>query len=217
MDIYIPSVPKDANHIELQVFLKNELLKVNILAFEIRKYRSQDGKPFAILTVPSTNNGNRFLQLYGSRGRHVPLHTLVFQGQPLKFRMNNKPGQPDPLKLRSLQEKDAAMRSKMGSQAPAVQASQAGRSTLSFSALTTGVWDYTVLGALSFQEKYKDKREGYVTFGKSSLVVSFLIIRPRQLKERGTGASAVPVIHPISFCHNYKTTRFRLQIAYATH
>lgn len=201
----------------MQVCLKEILLKLDILAFEVRKYRGQNGHSFAILTVPSTAKGNRFLQWYGSRGRQVPLYKLFFQGQLLTFRMNNKPGQPDPLKLRSLQEKDAAMRSKMGSQAPAVQASQAGRSTLSFSALTTGVWDYTVLGALSFQEKYKDKREGYVTFGKSSLVVSLLIIRPRQLKELGTGASAVPVIHPISFCHNYKTTRFRLQIAYATH
>ncbi|ENI03580.1 hypothetical protein COCC4DRAFT_51488 [Bipolaris maydis ATCC 48331] len=171
MDIYIPSVPKDANHIELQRFLKDKLLKLDILAFDIRKHNSHKGQPFAILTVPSTSNGNRFLQYYGSRGRQVPLHSLVFQGQALTFCKNNKPGQPDPLKIRSLQEKDAAMRSKMGSQAPTAQASQAGRSTLPFSALMTGVWDHTTLGTLSFQEKYKDKRQGYVTFGKSSLVV----------------------------------------------
>ncbi|EMD68523.1 hypothetical protein COCSADRAFT_178332 [Bipolaris sorokiniana ND90Pr] len=171
MDIYIPSVPKDANHVELQRFLKDKLLKLDILAFDIRKHNTHKGRPFAILTVPSTSNGNRFLQYYGSRGRQAPLHSLVFQGQALTFCKNNKPGQPDPLKIRTLQEKDAAMRSKMGSQAPTAQASQADQSTLSFSALMTGVWDYTTLGTLSFQEKYKDKRQGYITFGKSSLVV----------------------------------------------
>lgn len=174
-------MPKDANHIELQVFLKDYLLRVDIIVFEIRKYRSHNGNSFAILTVPTTTNGNRFLQLYGSRGRQIPLRTLEFQGHPLTFRMSNKPGQPDPLKLRSLQEKDAAMRSKMGSQAPAVQNSRASRSTLSFSALMTGVWHYSVLDALSFQEKYKDRRQGYVTFGKSSMVVSFSFTRWSQV------------------------------------
>lgn len=168
-------MPKDANHVELQRFLKDKLLKLDILAFDIRKHNTHKGRPFAILTVPSTSNGNRFLQYYGSRGRQAPLHSLVFQGQALTFCKNNKPGQPDPLKIRTLQEKDAAMRSKMGSQAPTAQASQADQSTLSFSALMTGVWDYTTLGTLSFQEKYKDKRQGYITFGKSSLVVSFSI------------------------------------------
>jgi hypothetical protein len=154
------------------MFLKDKLLQLDTLVFEIRKYHGHNGRPFAILTVPSTSSGNRFLQYYGSRGRQVPLHSLIFRGQPLTFCKNNKPGQPDPLKIRSLQEKDATMRSKMGKQAPTAYASQASQSTLSFSTLATGVWDYDALGALSFQEKYKDRRQGYVTFGKSSLVVS---------------------------------------------
>ncbi|EFQ92511.1 hypothetical protein PTT_10351 [Pyrenophora teres f. teres 0-1] len=169
MDIFIPSVPQDANHIELQVFLKDKLNQFDIIVFEIRKFRGHNGRSYAILTVPSTGNGNRFLQQYGSRGRQVPLRTMVFQGQHLTFRMNNKPGQPDPLKVKSLQEKEAAMRSKMGSQAPKPQTS--GRSTLAFQTLMTGVWDYDNLGKLSFDQKLKDRRQGYVTFGKSALVL----------------------------------------------
>jgi len=162
-------VPQDANHIQLQVFLKDKLIKFNIIIFDIRKFGGHNGRPYAILTVPSMENGHRFLQQYGSRGRQVPLRTMYFQGQPLTFRMNNKPGQPDPLKVRTLQEKEAAMRSMMGSQAPKPQTS--GRSTLAFQTLMTGVWDYDDLGQLVFDQKFKDRRQGYVTFGKSSLVL----------------------------------------------
>ena len=164
-------MPKDTNHIELQVFLKDKLLSLGVLVFDVRKYRAHNGQSYAILTVPDTIKGNTFLQYYGSRGRQVPLVSLVFQGQPLTFRVNNKPGQPDPLKIRTLQEKEASMRAKMGSQAPVAHISRAGRSTLPFQTLMTGVWDYDDLDRLAFDQKYKDKRQGYVTFGKSSLVL----------------------------------------------
>ena len=85
--------------------------------------------------------------------------------------MNNKPGQPDPLKVRTLQEKEAAMRSMMGSQAPKLQTSRYGRSTLSFQTLMTGIWDYDDFGRHVFDQKFKDQRQGYVTFGKSALVL----------------------------------------------
>ncbi|KAF1936008.1 RdRP-domain-containing protein [Clathrospora elynae] len=171
MDIFIPNVPQDANHIELQIFLKDRLLKLGILVFDIRKHRGQNGQSFAILTVPSINNGNAFLQYHGNRGRGAALLPLVFRGQALIFRRSNRAGQPEPLKIRTLQEKEASMRAKMGKQAPVVQATRLSRYTLSFQTLMTGLWDYDRMGKLVFDQKFKDQRQGYVTFGKSSLVV----------------------------------------------
>jgi hypothetical protein len=164
--------------------LKDKLLRLNVLVFEIRKYRGHNNRPYAILTVPSTANGNEFLKHYGSRGRQAPLIPLLFQGASLTFRMNNKPGQPDPLKIRTLQEKEAAMRSKMGNQAPALLDSRSSRSTLSFQTLMTGVWDYDQLGKLVFDQKFKDRRQGYVTFGKNALVVSTVDFLERSYDER---------------------------------
>lgn len=42
---------------------------------------------------------------------------------------------------------------------------------MSFRTLMTGVWDYDHLGKLVFDQKLKDKRQGYITFGKNALVV----------------------------------------------
>jgi hypothetical protein len=151
--------------------LKDRLHKRDIIVFEIRKFRGQNGKAFAILTVPNITGGNTFLQYHGSRGRTVALDPLVFRGQVLVFQRSNRPGQPEPLKVRTLQEKEAAMRSKMGNQAPAAHALRSARSTLSFQTLMTGVWDYDHLGKLVFDQNFKDRRQGYVTFGKIALVV----------------------------------------------
>ncbi|CAN9119100.1 unnamed protein product [Alternaria alternata] len=173
MDIYIPEVPKNANNVQLKIFLKDLLLKLEVLAFDIQKYGGHNGKPhFAILTIPSTAKGNKFLQLYGSRGRRVALQSLEFQGQRLVFQLSNRPGQPDPLKVKSLQEREEAERSKLGSQASTLKLERpSGRSTLSFRTLMTGVWDCDRLGKLVFDQKFKDKRNGFITFGKSALVI----------------------------------------------
>lgn len=154
--------------------MKDLLLKLEVLAFDIQKYGGHNGKPhFAILTIPSTAKGNKFLQLYGSRGRRVALQSLEFQGQRLVFQLSNRPGQPDPLKVKSLQEREEAERSKLGSQASTLKLERpSGRSTLSFCTLMTGVWDYDRLGKLVFDQKFKDERNGFITFGKSALVVS---------------------------------------------
>jgi hypothetical protein len=39
----------------------------------------------------------------------------------------------------------------------------------------TGVWDYDRLGKLVFDQKFKDERNGFITFGKSALVVSLFL------------------------------------------
>jgi hypothetical protein len=152
--------------------LKDLLLELDVLAFDIRKYGGHNGRDhYALLTIPSTSNGNRFLQRYGSQGRRAALKPVQFQGQRLDFRQNNK--QPDPLKIKSLQEVEEAMRIKIGSQAPIEKLERpSGRSTLSFRALMTGVWEYDRLGKLEFDQKFKDARKGFITFGKSALVVS---------------------------------------------
>jgi hypothetical protein len=72
-----------------------------------------------------------------------------------------------------LQEREEAERSKLGSQASTLKLQRpSGLSTLSFRTLMTGVWDYDRLGKLVFDQKFKDKRNGFITFGKSALVVS---------------------------------------------
>ncbi|KAF1839743.1 RdRP-domain-containing protein [Decorospora gaudefroyi] len=171
MDIFIPNVPQDVNHIELQIFLKDRLHNLDVLVFEIRKFNGRNARPYAILTVPSVAGGTRFLQYHGSRGRGTALMPLVFRGKVLVFQKSNKPGQPEPLKIRTLQEKEAAMRSKMGTQATTVQTPRSSRSTLAFLSLMTGVWNYDHLGKLFFDQKFKDRRQGYITFGKTALVV----------------------------------------------
>ncbi|KAG9191768.1 hypothetical protein G6011_10502 [Alternaria panax] len=173
MDIHIPKVPNNANSIQLKIFLKDILLGIDVLAFDIQKYGGHNGKPYhATLTIPSTSKGAQFLKQHGSLGRRKALQPLEFQGQRLDFRIDNKPGQPDPLKIKSLQEREEAERSKMGSQTPIMKLERpSGRSTLSFRTLMTGVWDYDHLGKLVFDPKFKDGRKGFVTFGKSALVI----------------------------------------------
>ncbi|CBX98093.1 similar to rna-dependent rna polymerase [Plenodomus lingam JN3] len=171
MDIFIENVPSNANHIELQIFLKDRLDKLGVLAFEIKKFRGrQNGRHFAILTVSDTNNGNAFLQLYGSRGRTTPLYPLMFQGESLRFSKSNRPGQPEPLKVRTLQEKEESMRAKMRAPGDIKQPLRSNQPTLAFNSLRTGVWDHDQCG-LAFDSKFRDLRSGFVTFGSTAIVL----------------------------------------------
>jgi hypothetical protein len=169
----------------LQVSLRDTLLSLGVFAFDIRKFPSHNrftGQTnyFAILTLPSASSGKLFLQLHGSQGQRKALQPLYFRNprdqrnHPLEFRRSNT-RELDPLKIKSLQEKqeaEEAKRSKLGSQAPVTRLERPGGSTLSFLTLMTGVWDYDGLGRLVFDQKFKDGRRGYITFGKNTLVVS---------------------------------------------
>lgn len=172
MDIFVQNVPSNANHIELQIFLKDRLDQLGILAFEIKKFRGhQNGRHFAILTVSNTANGNAFLQYYGSRGRATPLYPLSFQGESLRFSKSNRPGQPTPLTVRTLQEKEESMRAKMRAPGAVKQAPRSHQPTLAFQSLRTGIWDHDHRGKLAFDSKFRDSRSGFVTFGGSAIVV----------------------------------------------
>lgn len=141
-----------------------------MFAFDVRKFSSQHND-FAILTVPSVSSGNRFLDIRGSQGRRQALQPLYFGNQPLDFRQSNK-RREDPLQLKSLREKQEIEEAKrFKSPAPIAKLQRPGGSTLSFRTLMTGVWDYDHLGKLVFDQKLKDKRQGYITFGKNALVV----------------------------------------------
>ncbi|KAJ4365647.1 hypothetical protein N0V83_008267 [Neocucurbitaria cava] len=163
-------VPQNANHVELQLFLKDKLNQLDILAYDVYKFRAQNGRHFAILTVASVIQGNSFLQYYGSRGRQAPLKPLFFRGERLRFQRSNRPGQPEPLKIRTLQEKEETMRAKMKGQTPSAQIPRAHHS-LPFQTLMTGVWDYNNQSKLFFDQKFKDMRQGYITFGSAALVI----------------------------------------------
>lgn len=166
-------VPRDVNHIQLQIFFKERLQKLGILAFEVKKLRAQQsGYHFAIITVANISNGNNFLQYYGSRGsRQPPLLSLVFQGETLRFQKSNRSGQPAPLTIRTLQEKEDVMRAKLGSRVLSSLPLHSSRSTLSFQTLMTGVWEYGRDGELIFDQKSEDVRQGYVTFGGTAMVI----------------------------------------------
>lgn len=165
-------VPSNANHVELQIFLKDKLHQLGILAFEIKKFRGQqNNRHFATLTVSNTTKGNNFLQLYGSRGRAPALCPLYFRGENLKFSKSNRPGQPEPLKVRTLQEKEETMRAKMQGPTTVAQPRRSNQPTLAFQSLRTGIWDYDAAGELAFDPKFKDLRSGYVTFGSAAIVV----------------------------------------------
>ncbi|KAF1843754.1 RdRP-domain-containing protein [Cucurbitaria berberidis CBS 394.84] len=166
MDICIQNVPKDASHIELQTVLKDELHKLGILAFEVKKCCEFKARPFAILTVANETNGKTFLQHYSGRDNQA----LTLRGERLKFKLSNKPGQPDPIKIKTLYEKEAAIRTRLSKQAPE-QVQRSSQFTLPFQTLMTGVWDYDLVGKLVFDQKFKDTRHGYITFGKAGLVI----------------------------------------------
>jgi len=172
MDIFIQNVPGNANHVELQIFLKDKLHQLGILAFEIKKYRGQqNSRHFAILTVSNTTSGNTFLQYYGSRGRAPPLYSLCFRGESLRFSKSNRPGQPEPLKVRTLQEKEESMRAKMQGPGAVAQSCRSNRPTLAFQTLQTGIWDHDSTEKLAFDPKFRDSRSGYVTFGSAAIVL----------------------------------------------
>lgn len=142
-----------------------------MFAFDVRKFSGQHSD-FAILTVPSVSSGNRFLEIRGSQGRRQALQPLYFGNQPLDFRQSNK-RREDPLQLKSLKEKQETEEAKrFKGPAPIAKLQRPGGSTLSFRTLMTGVWDYDHHGKLVFDQKLKDRRQGYITFGKNALVVS---------------------------------------------
>ncbi|KAI4955654.1 hypothetical protein J4E91_001515 [Alternaria rosae] len=170
MDIFIPKVPKDANHVLLHFTLQEALHSVDVFAFDVRKFSGQYND-FAILTIPSVSSGNRFLEIRGSQGRRQALQPLYFGNQPLDFRQSNK-RREDPLQLKSLKEKQETEEAKrFKGPAPIAKLQRPGGSTLSFRTLMTGVWDYDHLGKLVFDQKLNDRRQGYITFGKNALVI----------------------------------------------
>ncbi|PSN62624.1 rna-dependent rna polymeras-like protein [Corynespora cassiicola Philippines] len=163
MDVFIQNVPAGANEVELRMFLKETLNRFDILAFDVFK---RVGKNFATVTTASAENGERFLQFHGSRN---PLTPLKFRGVQLCCLRSNRRGQPDALKVRALMEKEMVMRSKF-SQYPDSRAPQPSKRLVPIVSLMTGIWGYDHLDRLIFDSKYKDLREGTVTFGDFGLV-----------------------------------------------
>lgn len=96
---------------------------------------------------------------------------LIFQGESLRFQRSNRPGQPDALKLRTLQEEEDGLSANLSGKVSTTQYAYAARATLPFATLVTGVWEYDHRARLIFDLKYKDLRQGHVTFGRKALVL----------------------------------------------
>jgi hypothetical protein len=152
------------NHVELRLFLKDKLGKFNILAFDLVK---NQGKKWAVLTIANPDNGRRFLELYGSRGR-LP---LLFGSTTLNCKISNKEGQPEPLKVIALLQKEEQYRARRGLKPSVEQAPGSAQPIFTFQNLMTGVWGYDRQGKLFFERKFTDLRVGSITFGKSALVI----------------------------------------------
>ncbi len=85
----------------------------------------------------------------------------------LRFQKSNRPGQPDPLKIKTLREKEEHMEKNIST----TQIKPSSQPTLSFQALMAGVWEVGLQGGLYFDPSFRDSRQGYITFGKSALVL----------------------------------------------
>jgi hypothetical protein len=120
---------------------------------------------YAILTVPDPKNGKIFLQYHGERGS-LP---LMMQSSRLRCKKSNKAGQPSPMKIVALLREEDELRmkgSKLLTQGP-----QSDKPTFRFVNMTNGLWSCNKSAVLQYDSKFKDSRSGYVTFGKSALVL----------------------------------------------
>jgi hypothetical protein len=157
-------VPSYTNHVELRIFLGDQLKGFGILAFDVfKKVRTE----WAILTVGNADKGAKFLAHYGNRGSQL----LLFRSAALICKKSNRKGQPEPLKVVSLLQKEENMKAKLHSKVSLSQTAGSAQATLPFQTLMTGVWDYDHRGELIFDQKFKDQRHGHVTFGKSMFVI----------------------------------------------
>ncbi|KAH8727103.1 rna-dependent rna polymerase-like protein [Phaeosphaeriaceae sp. PMI808] len=163
MDIFIKNVPDDVNHVEFRLYLKDKLRKFAILAFDVFK---KPGNDWAILTVANPDNARKFLSQHGLRSRQP----LKFKARALNCRESNKRGQPEPLKVVSLLQKEEELKSKT-MQPSTLQKAKSSQPIYSFKTLMTGVWSYDSSGELVFDQKFKDLRTGSITFGNSALVI----------------------------------------------
>lgn len=137
----------------------------DVLAFEIFK---KVGNRWAIITIADAGNAQKFLLKHGGP---IPLTPLVFRSTQLRCQKSRNKGQPDMVKLNALRERERTLRAKRIKQALAAVSSQPSSPIFPFISFQNGVWEYDHLGKLVFDSKYKDVREGAVTFGKSVLVI----------------------------------------------
>ncbi|KAL5116812.1 hypothetical protein ACEQ8H_005293 [Pleosporales sp. CAS-2024a] len=164
MDIFVTNVPPRANHVELRLVVQDKLYACNVLAFDVIK---KVGINWAIITVGEFLNGRRFLDRHGGRG----VERILFKGVALGFKMSNRKGQPEPLKILSLLEKEARIKAQRSKQPHKAQRSGQARSTFPIKSLSTGVWFYDDENRLRFDQKFQDSRTGFVTFGKYALII----------------------------------------------
>lgn len=145
------------------MFLKDKLQAHEILAFDVFK---KVGTNWATVTVAHEKNARSFIKRHAFRGPEP----LEFKSSPLGIKASNRKGQPEPLKILSLQEKESNMKEKYMRQ-PTARHDGSPRSIFPIHCLMTGVWGYDHLGKLIFDQKFKDTRTGSVTFGKYALMI----------------------------------------------
>jgi hypothetical protein len=145
--------------------LKDELQAFGILAFDVVKKR---GFSWAVVTVAKRENGQRFLKRFGRNGGEI----LMFHGRPLSCKVSNKVGQPEPMKVISLLQKEQAISSTTRATPQSLGLTPSRSQPIySITSLSTGVWNYDRFGKLVFDGKVQDRRVGSIIFGKAALVI----------------------------------------------
>jgi hypothetical protein len=144
--------------------LKDKLRAFGVLAFDVFK---KQGVRWAIVTVAKPENGQKFLENFGGKGGEP----LVFHGRSLNCKVSNKVGQPEPMKVISLLEKEQALSTRHTTNHSSSHTSTKSQPIFLFTSLLTGVWNYDHHGKLVFDKKFKDMRGGSVIFGKTALVI----------------------------------------------
>jgi hypothetical protein len=150
--------------VEFRIFMRDKLRSFDILAFDVVK---KQGFDFAILTIANSVSARNFLQRYGPRGHQF----LLFRSIRLHCKASNRRGQPEPLKVIALLQKEEELRSRQFGSASSSKTPGSSQPVFRFLTLMTGVWNYDYQGKLIFDQKFKDLRAGSITFGRTTLVI----------------------------------------------
>lgn len=171
MNVHVGNVPVNASDKQVTEFLRGPLEHCDIKFFNVQKLSF---KSFAFVTVPTFEDGVRFLFLYGTDAqRKTPLRRLFWDGKLV--RCSQAHTGPSDFMVQALKS-DATKALAQTSKTAQKDRGPKGTSRFKIQALRCGVWDYveegaTDAGRLAFISHYHEASVGTVTFGRREFIV----------------------------------------------
>ncbi|OCK84898.1 RdRP-domain-containing protein [Lepidopterella palustris CBS 459.81] len=169
MDIFVQNIPVSCTRDQLEDYFRPVLGRFGIVAFECKKFKSQDK---ATITIANIEKAQKFLEVHGEppgqprgQSRGQP------RGQP-RLRQWNVRNVPYDLLVRTLvlKEKQILQRQAQQTAVPVRGIKEKSRRQFSFRVMSCGTWSYEGED-LAFHQHFKDSREGSIMFGKSTAVI----------------------------------------------